>query len=489
MAAGFVANWGNDLNNGLTWATAKKSLQGARDALLAPVNVKGYFNAGANYGVCCGQDGKIIGFPAVFDGLGILPCFITSSDEIWFNKCIFQNFTTLQLGKVGIWETLVFKNIESITTVTVNNRRQSKIVFFKITSLSLISVGEKATFYLCGIITLKNTTELKLEHYAGHIYSTSSLNIQHKNIATYLKYCLFHNMSFKFTGGGLGSDETAFSYPTGTTDDEKFNNLRQRCVLVYGGLQSDYFINCRYLSASTNELFVDADNGVLNLVPGSIASNMYYDGTFIGALNEGRDAMFPSEYIPGSISNIDNNGQLVDQTINAEATSQIIDLGSLRKITSFAGIEALAYNNGNQLNAIDNLGPEISAGSTLTIGKVYWVDFGNIVSNAISYAFRQTFTASSTSFSTSDGGKVREVLTDKYNGSISIKCSRTDATLASASTITMDLHLTPTVNSDVNSEPTYGNRDVLYNSVNGVPLICRYIQFILKIKGKNLPAK
>jgi len=44
MATGYVTNWGNDANDGLSWETSKRTFQGASDAGLSPVYAKGWFN-------------------------------------------------------------------------------------------------------------------------------------------------------------------------------------------------------------------------------------------------------------------------------------------------------------------------------------------------------------------------------------------------------------------------------------------------------------
>jgi hypothetical protein len=307
------------------------------------------------------------------------------------------------------------------------------------------------------------------------------------NSAVYLQFSLFHNCNFKFTGGGLGTDESDFTAPAGADDTAKLENLRSRMVTVFGGNVSDYLKNCRY--QTDGDLFINPVKENFYLVPGCLASKMSYEGSCIGKYPEGSFADFAANF--ASYSNIDASGNIIDQTVDASAETNIIDLGKLRHINSLTALGQRAIRNGNAVNVDANLGAAINPGTDLTDGKTYIVRTEAISQTAsgktrdVGETFIATI-ADGLSFASATG-YVQEVYLDKPR-TIELKASKTDAALSTAVWVKMDLFAEPRVNYDGNGVIQYGNADAGYDEATSERLFIRYWKARITIKAKNLPA-
>jgi len=518
--SGYVANWGNDNNDGLTRDTAKKSIQGAMDgSLTSPYYLFGLFNEtivptpdyvfyGNNEAVISGSLLAVV----VNSSANLTDILLDGLKVVNFNK----------LHNLGITTTLNIINshihngaliAESNTSpVYINGSVLSKVLAITIqTNVNNNGIRsaciKSSTIHNIGIFNLtvagagSTYDALAL---GNSIYSNMTLNLLALTsiaIPVFI-YNLFINVSFKFSGGGLGFDETVSSYPTGATDADKIQNLRNRMATVYGGLASDYLIGCKYYSGSYNDIFVDADNGDFNLVPYCIAAHMSYEGDYIGARREGLKANWNADW--ANIVNIDANGRVIDQTLEASAESNIIDVTHVRSIVRFNSLGLRAARNGQQINTESNLSAQIDAGTNVLIaGKTY-----QVVNNVItldnpamtSYTPFECFVAINAGGGAgvnglgfaAGGGAVKEVFTGAavYDSKIQIKCSKIDPTLAAATLITCFQNVYPIlVIVDGSGEPTLGNADVGYDELTAVPLYIRYIKFFIKIKAGQLAAR
>ncbi|WP_036163503.1 hypothetical protein, partial [Marinilabilia salmonicolor] len=200
-------------------------------------------------------------------------------------------------------------------------------------------------------------------------------------------------------------------------------------------------------------------------------------------------ADFAGDFV--SYTNIDASGNIIDQTVDATAETDIVDLLKLRHINSLEALGQRATRNGNAVNVDADLGPAINPGTALTDGKTYIVR-DEAISQTASGKTRdvgETFiatTADGLDF-TSATGYVQEIYLDKPR-SIELKVSKTDPTLANAVWLKMDLYAEPRINYDVNGVPQYGNLDPNYDEATSERLFIRYWKARVTIQAKNLPA-
>jgi len=495
MATYYVAPWGNDENDGSSWETAKRNpVSGNANILKGLVNLN-LNSTSENY---TAVDGGVV------DGAGRFQN-VTVMNNIQHKNAVFKNYqcmyskTSTISGKTGFIN-CVLLNIPTLIYTVANRKILMQNSIVKNTNGfdldSYFNEGTNSTFFYCDFIIYKGHSKL--------IIANSNLELEGVN--KYINYSLFINSKFKFTGGGLGTDETAYTYPTGATDDDKLTALRNRMVTVYGGDVSLYLIGCKYYSRNApdgqeedagyidayKDIFVDADNDDFHLKENNPvnAHHMAWDGNYIGAKPVGNEADL-SEF---TLTNIDSNGKIIDQETDATAVSTIQDLGKTRKIAQFQVRGQRAARNGQQTNDEANLGVPIAADgvNTITAGKTYMC-IDDIIHQDTTNVDRdpwETFIAANTeTISTIGSGKVQEVLIDKYDNQFKITCSKTDATLASATEITMLRYEVPMVNVDANGEPTAGNADPSYDAGTAVELYTRYIKYNIRIKANNLPSR
>lgn len=511
MAEGHVANWGNDENDGLSWETAKRSLQGAHDISSNPTNIKGCFNEALINNIT----GEIInGVGYVFiDGSFLGELFFAFNCAV-FNNIIFNNWSRIKSANYsdGALNNCTIKNsgIVGLSSFysdpdTVYNQNGFSVgtlsVMHQLTTfhihLSNNPSEELSGFTMHNIGTIYSYATgdvLSYDNKDKHIYSNSKVCFQSKSHAL---FSLYINCDFKFIEGSEGADEVAYAYPTGANDDAKLQNLKDRMAIVYGGVESDYLVGCKYYSGSYNDIFLDADNGSFYLVEGCIASNMGYNGEYVGAKPEGKVIQFDQDY--SNIINIDANGKITDQNNDASAEGNVLDFGKVRHLPSLEALGIRSARNGVEMNAVANLGSQIGEGaSVLTDQKNYIVEGTPIVlddGGGTIRAVDERFMAIDEGAGAGLGfaaasGFVREIDIDKPQA-IRLKCSLSSVDLSSVAHvngyITLDLFIEPKVNVNANGEPTYGNLDTGFVGP-GVPLFTRYIKDLPIVKANQLPA-
>ncbi|MCT4590529.1 MAG: hypothetical protein N4A71_22065 [Carboxylicivirga sp.] len=495
MAIGYVTNYGNIENDGLSWSTPLRSLQSIFDLLGPGTSLenkffKGFFREKLNI---LGLYGHIYGTSpeeSVIDGTLLSGAFRTQNHGCKNMNFTIQNFELLthSQNSNGYFENLIIKNVINCGIIAGS---LADTLLLNTNSLTLGTSGVNMIFnkntIVNSIITfplIKNQNSNLLH---SNVISLSSLHFSSQSYGKFLAFSLFHNCMFKFTGGGLGSDEANFEAPQGSNDTEKLENIRQRMANVYGGLASQYLPNCRY--QTDGDLFINPAKENFYLVPGCLANRMSYDAQFVGKYPEGSLADFTANFV--SYTNIDALGNIIDQTVDANAETAILDLGKLRHINSFAALGERAARNGNQVNVVADLGAAINPGTNLTDGKTYIVKT-EAISQTASGKTRdvgETFIAKNADglAFTSATGYVQEVYLDKPR-TIELKASKTDVSLSSAPWIKMDLCAEPRVNYDVNGQIQYGNADAGYDEATSERLFIRYWKARITIKAKNLPS-
>ena len=166
---------------------------------------------------------------------------------------------------------------------------------------------------------------------------------------------------------------------------------------VFGGSPDDYLIGCKYTDAPDTDFFIDPSRNNYYLVPNSLPTKMSYDGKYIGARPEGSFIAFNSSNF--TYSNFDSNGNIVNQRIDATATSNIVDLLQIRTINKLDSLGQLAARNGNELNLTETILPNpLIYSDALTLGRTYKVYNGSITVVATTYAIGDCFIAKGTSF-------------------------------------------------------------------------------------------
>jgi hypothetical protein len=482
MTTGYVTNYGNSENDGLSWETPKRSVQNAIDAGLYPVYIKGMFRESLALTLA-----YLIGDGyAVIDGT-LLEYFATTSASAKVYDVHIKNFSTLNSASTRI----IFKgcsiyNIETFSFTEGTSYYLIETILFNCTTIKFLgayNLQYNNTIY-GGSITFTSGLFNSLNSHSN-IFSNASIHF--KSEVQYLSYSLFHNCTFKFTGGDQDADETEYAAPVGDTDVDKLTDLRSRMAAVYGGVSSHYMQYCKY--QTDGDLFIDADNENFYLVPRCQAASMSYEAGYIGKYPEGSVAEIPSDFT--TYTNINDDGDITDQTVNAYAETAIMDIGSLRHISSLNALGERAVRNGNQVNADADLGDAMYPGTDLTAGSTYLVktEAISLTSSGTTRDVGETFIASADDglAFTSDTGYVQEVYLNKPR-SIEIKASKTDATLESATWIKLDLYETPYVNYDENGLISAGNLDDDYDEDTAEKMYIRYWKARINIQAKNLPA-
>lgn len=500
MADIYVAIWGNDNEDGLTPKTAKRTLLAGTDISTNTdtIHVKGYYNEYVSNSGSRIMDGA----GAVIGGEHILILFKTLSTVKSFTNFTIRNFTKIISGNAndslkltgctvengaeiigganrsGFWTHNTFNNITSITRYNSATSGLFEFnTFFNIPNFKLVLNS-----------ALPYTYFLRNNIFAGEPFELSGYH-------SHFNYNLFIAHKFKFTGGGLGADEATFEYPIGADDDAKLEDLKSRMVLVYGGVEADYLEGCQYYSGSYNDIFIDADNGNFFLKNGCVAAHMSYDLKHIGGRGVGTEIPI-ADFV--TKTNFEATGEMTDQTLDSEASAPPIqDFGKVRIIEHIQIIGEQVARNGVYLNFEAFLGADIAAGApVLTDGEVYYVKSGTVtLDNAAADVHNvfSTFTATDEGAGVGLGftgaGIVQHVDVDKYTPKVRYKCSKTDATLATAPTIALYVGANPQVNLDAFGEAEHGDANPLFNPANGVVLSCRYRQVQINYVANQLKVR
>jgi len=528
MATYYIANYGNNLNNGSSWNLAWKNIYAANNILRHYDNyyLDGYFDDLPHinrtykrhlYGV---NNTKI-------DGKNYYNTTYFNNNFYHLEIFNFKRFVTYVNGSVGY---CYFHDISEFYSSLTDRAYIYQCIFNNVNRIYFASYIIQYSNN-----TVHNCSNVYLRYLKKHfIFSNCTISI---NTASNISYSLFINCSFKITGSGTDNDETEYTYPIGDTDEEKMENLRERIAYVYSRTDTESFFKfSKYYSGDYNDIFVDADNGNFSLVPGCIAETMSEFGTKIGATNIG----ITTNIDQSILNNIGTSGYIQNNNIDAIYDSNIIDFGKVRKVTKFNILYDNFKRNSFYINTDSNLGEIIYEGdNVLTDGieyvninneieinntsKDYYVKWDTFITNAEAdpnnglgfrskcfeygiYSTNGTCGTNSTSGTNgTDGteclpetiifdsycgtnGAVQEILFDKLQ-IIKIKCSKTNSTLDIEPELTMFLSDTPMVNVNVIGEPIYGNADENFNSETATPLYTRYIKLTTHIKSNTLSIK
>jgi len=515
MANYYITNYGSDDNNGLSLSTPWKSLT-MLNTILSHYNyfyIDGYFNdlqyVNINYvRYINGLNNAKIDGNNIYHS-NYIRCILSDLEIFNYDRfcgyissavtnCYFHDITRLYgtyPSTLSYFKNCIFKNVKYV-------------------SLATYTMYSNNTFFNCQYVALGNHDKV------NHIFCNSSIDMFNK---IRMLNCLFINCSFKFRGGELGLDETEFTYPNGTSGDEKLQDLRDRMVNVYGEIETDYLIDCIYYNGDYNDIFIDADSGDFHLVSGCVAEHMsYMYGNYIGAKSAG----ITSNINSSTLINIGTSGYILDQLQDSLYESEILDIGFVKKITNLNILESFSPYNGIQINYNSNLNSYISQGTNgLINGETYAVLSDNIVLNNQNedyYTTWHTFVANyeipiegvsgdGLDFSKycfeygtygtcgTDGGfgvtineqcgtdgLVQHIIYENDIKKIKIKVSKTNPLLNDSTELLMKILEEPMVNVNILGEPIIGNADLNFDENTAVSLYTRYIKFIINIKSNNL---
>ena len=495
MSIGYVTNYGNIENDGLSWEAPKRSIQECKDSGGTRIYIRGYFNESLKgtlqyYVKIIGDgfsivDGTLI--PEAIDNLGIIENLVLQN--------FVNGFRLYSNGKYDCIINCIIRNMgefnrsmhfqQSSKSLFYNNQYLGGTINLRDHNTIVGNVGDTIKF---GTFGQNGSLTRTINNIISGFNGTGGVTISnHDGSANVLKYSLFHNCNFKFIDGDQEADETEFSAPTGANDNEKLESLRSRMASVFGGSASQYLVGCKY--QTDGDLFINPDKGNFYLVPGCLASRMSYDAGYVGKYPEGSIADFIASF--ENYTNIDASGNIIDQTIDASAETNIIDLGKLRHINTFEAFGQRAARNGNQVNVNADLSSAINPGTNLVDSKTYLVrsEAISLTTSGKTRDVGETFIAKSDDglAFTSGTGYVQEVFLNKTR-SIEIKASKTDPTLANTQWIKMDLYGEPRVNYDENGLISHGNLDTGYDSETSERMYIRYWKVRVTIKAKNLPS-
>jgi len=263
--------------------------------------------------------------------------------------------------------------------------------------------------------------------------------------------CKFwHFYSVPITLGGVA---VTYDGTLGKTIDD----LRARAAVVFGGVASDYFQNCKVYNASTTDCFINENLDIREgfyLKPTSPSAKAnYITGKHIGAMPVARGPIFPTDYTLGS--NIGTDGKLIDPLLNAEADNTIeytnaFDHGKIILVEQWGEGIVEAPRNGDY-SSVDR-DTDIDAnlkgnGTTLENSEVYVCEIESLsISNGTTtkiYAVGENCTVDATGVWTviAVNGKMRKLFTT-ITQVINVLHSRNDNTFTNElAAITPRTHL------------------------------------------------
>lgn len=275
-----------------------------------------------------------------------------------------------------------------------------------------------------------------------NIYSNCDIEVEY--LINFENTLFDSSCAFWFQGGGMGSDETTFTAPTGATPADRLQNLRARCVTVYGGVEADYFKNC----VVDDPQFNNSAIGDYTLRPTSPARNLGFLGSYVGAFDVGYQWRFHSVESESSWLNSEGTNvnvqddllQFSDYDLIATIEGKPKDFSQETELSFLPVISAMSWRNGENLGASDLATSTIAAGTgVLTTDTFYRVETGAITHNASVLNEGDTFKAVNGDFTTTAGGVVREITKTPLRPSIAWRFSNGNGdSLGSGDTLIVD---------------------------------------------------
>ncbi len=250
-----------------------------------------------------------------------------------------------------------------------------------------------------------------------------------------------------------------------------FYNCQQLTLALSAGVEASYslFFNCKLRPATTgtfntyatiadmrtafakefagckiaDPLFNSVARQDYTLQPTSPARNLAFNGKYVGTRGVGF-ALYPenAEYLE-NITITSGLAALTDNTLKGVIRWPVTDLGAEYEGAAPYINGVAAYRNGESFNPESDLAATtIAAGANLTTGQSYVVETGTINYNSQMYNIGTRFTAvaAATTFITSDGGVVRQILKRPTRAILKLKTHRFNYDQATFDTLSWQLY-------------------------------------------------
>lgn len=307
------------------------------------------------------------------------------------------------------------------------------------------------------------------------------------------KYTLFYHCNYKLNGAGSGGVLYP-STPSGYTYYSDMSTLRAAYIAIYTGAN---LIGCTISDSLFNNLSI----GDYTLQFSSPAKNLSYFGTYVGAHSIAQSLKIRAVEADGdfdfstavNVTIADDSITLTDPTQDGVIETNVITNSVGRQLKSIPIIGFNSDRNGQYIDSIADLSETTyAAGDTLPANMPFLVETGSITYNSAVYLAGQrgTTVAAATTFSTSTGGVLREILEAPQRHTVEMK-------LGDVQPFTTEVFnhfepgITPTTNNvgdsrtgDIlrgNGDPAYVRGSTVEFTVNK-----KYIKLRFTIRANNL---
>jgi hypothetical protein len=266
------------------------------------------------------------------------------------------------------------------------------------------------------------------------------------NQVSNLTYCLFYNCNFRFSAS-YGTNVPSAVYPAVPASYANISTLpgliAAQAAVFPGALIN--FDNCQV----TDPLFNNPAIDDYTLQFGSPARNMSYQGTYVGAHSIAYPVKASATESTGSFDFstavnfvIANDSlTLANTALDAEIKTKLIVNPTGRQIQRFPIFGFNADRNGQYIDSIADLDTiSKSPGNTLSAPVPYLVENGAITYNNVIYQPGDKFTTVTgiTSFTSSSGGTVREIIEAPQRHTMMMRCSNGNGTITAGSALGID---------------------------------------------------
>jgi hypothetical protein len=410
----YVAKNGNDLTgNGsrrYPFLTIQKGLDSGKTCVVVGSGV--YIEAlnaynGNRYLISDTPHGVIL------EGTGIPLFGSTAAVSLLLIGCIIQNYGQVNSGTnngFGYSHCMVSNMRSAFNQSTTSSviSRAFRTVFRNITGTNFFHHGADfytfCTFVNSNVTLFDNSQPYPVNGY--HIFDNCAITI---SAVVKTDFNLFTNCTFSIKGGAFTAHNTLASFKAAY--DTQFPNNGQ---------------DFKY-TKFTDPLFLDkpANNFALSL--NSPARNMTFDAKSIGALPISSNFQPQNALYTENITITNGVATQTNPSLPSLIRTPIIDNGGEYEIGTLNFIGDHADRNGIVIDSNTDLSNvTISAGTTIGTNNYYVVEGGSINYNGVMYQVGSRFTAvaASTTFSTTEGGVIREILSAPNKRTIKAKFHR-----------------------------------------------------------------
>lgn len=357
---------------------------------------------------------------------------------------------------------------------------------------ALLTAYGNNTYIDCIDVRISNTLGLRYTQWNFIFYRCNIVFVNTSCISN----SLFYNCNFRFDSTITTPTVYYPSVPTGYT---QINNIADLRALHLSGYPSTTFnfVACVVDDPLFNNYSIDD----CTLSFASPAKNLSFLGTFVGSKSIAQSLKIRSVDTDGdfdfssavNVTIADDSITLTDPTQDAIIETKVITNAIGRQLKSIPIIGFNADRNGQYIDSIANLDTVTkSAGDVLGIPTSYLVESGSITYNSAIYTAGQRLTTvtGQTTFTTTTGGVLREILEAPQRHTIEMKFSDVQPFTTEAYNH-FEPGITPTTNNVGDSRTgaiLRGNGDPAYlrGSTVEFPINSKYIKIRFIIRANNL---